>query len=351
MILFRFLIPFTFLMAFVVLCAADGVVSHEFESVQKFDDLYANGITSSGHYTMTISRPIFSGEQRLPIKHEWLYTQTGKLRASLEVAEKEPKIYKDGTTEFHREIILFASRMSGRKQIFLDGKVPIRDYALSKDLASSVKEVHAVDAETLSLQIDKFIFALGRGICRKISSLSGTDMPKQINYKGESCLYFTGQGNYMSGKGMWEVYVSPNGDYMVRHAQFTKNDEVLVEVNTFGTNSNGECLYPDRSEVKVCPASLNIVHTFNFSSAKFEFDSALFEQVQKDFDAEMPLNSVVIDTSTGRHTAQVIGGEEPVTFDMPERLINWNRIILVIIVNITGILLLLYLYLRNHRKK
>ena len=113
-------------------------------------------------------------------------------------------------------------------------------------------DLYGPDSDVLRLQIDMFLFAMGRGVVKKIDFLD--EMNESIEYNGEKCILLAGRGKeYMTGQGtgMWKVYVLPSATYMVRFAQYLRDDNVELEIETFGLNRKNDCFYPESTEIRI----------------------------------------------------------------------------------------------------
>ena len=323
------------------------------EMIQKFDGVYENGVSVSGRY-LSVVPPIFRGQtQNKVTDHRWRYTQSGLNRAVLEISNLVPRIDEDDSAPFHRQFLLFDQKRSGKKIVFLLPSVPIQEYADSQEISDVILDLHAPNSDTLSLQMDKFLFALGRGVSRKIVFDDDTTL-EFVERNGESCIFIAGTGDYMSGKGTWEFYVLPDAAYMLRYARFFRG-RMMLEIETFGLNRQNGCFFPERAEVGIPLGSFSldrvaIVHSFDLTSAILEFDSELFDRVVREFDGEMPDGSLAMDSSSGKTVARIIGSEELYEpYTIQPRPVFWRYVVLI--VNIIGIALLIYLYYRNRQLK
>jgi hypothetical protein len=323
-----------------------------FETIQKFDDIYEKGVSTSGRHVST-TPPIFWGQtQEQTTDYEWRYTQSGSNKSVLETSKVVPKISKDRYVTFHRQVLLFDQKRSGKKLVTLLPNIPIQEYADSQDISNAVLDLHAPNAEVLSLQIDMFLFALGRGVSRKIAFSDDINIIESVDRHGELCILLTGTGYYRSGNGTWECHVLPNAAYMLRHAKYSRDDDIMLEIETFGLNRKNDCFFPEKAEIRIPLGNKSIIHSFVFTSADLEFDSELFDRVTREFDeGELPDGSIKMDSSSGKDTIQLVGGESPADpFTLKPRPVFY-RFLFIGGVNLIGISLILYLYFRNRRKK
>ena len=324
------------------------------ETIQKFDDVYEKGVSTSGRY-VSIIPPIFRGRTRDKVTdYRWHYTQSGLNRAALEVSNIVAGINEDGSAMLHRQFWLFDQKRSGKKMVLLSPVVPIQEYADSQAVADVTLDLHAPNSDTLSFQMDKFLFAIGRGVSRKI--VFGDDTKVElVERNDESCVFITGIGDYMSGRGIWEFYVLADAAYMLRYARFFRGG-VMLEIETFGLNKNNDCFSPEKTEIRIPLGSTSldqtaIVHSFEFTSVGLEFDSGLFERVVREFDEELPDGSLKMDSSSGKDVVQVIGGEEPrEPYTLEPRPLG-RRLFFIVGFNLLGIALLIYLIRRDQRRK
>ena len=344
---------FVLLLLFCMVVCAGYAVAEErsdlLRIVRGFDDVYDKNVSSSGRHT-SVSSPWGWGATKDRITdYAWFYTQSGSQKAVLEVSKLLSWFDKDDGVLPSRRFLLFDETRSGEKQVTLSPEISIHDYATSLDVRNTVLNLDAPDSRTWRLQTDLFLFALGRGIVKKIELLG--EVKESIERNGEMCVLIVGQGGeYLSEKGIWRVYALPHAAYMLRYAHYSHGDEVLLEIETFGLKRNGDCFYPEMSEVRVLPSNRGIVHKFSFSDAKLEFDSELFNRVSREFDADLPEGSVRIDRSSGKDTIQLIGGEEPhEPYVIQPRPFFTARTIFIIVFNLVGIALLIYLYYRSRR--
>ena len=199
--------------------------------------------------------------------------------------------------------------------------------------------------------MDLFLFSLGRGVGKKFDLLSENSEFETVEWNGEVCQRLVGYGEYLSGNGTWDICVSPDASFMIRRAKYTRDDEVLVEIQTDGLNHQNDCVYPDKSTIRILPKDEGIVHEFIFTDAKLEFDTKLFDLVTREFDGDLPDGSLKMDSSSGKDTIQVIGGAEPREPYLLEPRSLGRRFLFIAVVNVLGIALLLYLIRRDLRRK
>jgi hypothetical protein len=320
-----------------------------FEVVQKFDNLYEKGISTSGRHVTTMPTAL----PHASTDYEWQYTQSSANRAVFEVSNIVPKFDNDSPVIHHRQVFLFDQKRSGRKLITLSLSVPIQEYANSQDVVHAILDLHASDSEVLSFHLEMFLFAIGRGVSRKIVFGDDANVIESVNFKGVPCVFVSGIGQYMAGRGKWEFYMLKDAAYMLRYAKFLRDGtDMGLEIETFGLNRQNDCFFPERAEVRVLlGGGIDIIHSFAFTSANQGFDTVLFDRVTREFDGELPNGSLKMDNSSGELKSRVIGGAEPhEPFPLPPRRSFWFYFTMAV-VNIVGIALLIYLYYRERHKK
>ena len=329
-------------------CNAVAVENQLLRTIQNFDNVYEKNVSSSGSHLNVWPSRYREGDNI--VDDEWSYTRSEHQKAILKTARLVPKqLYEDEETQFYRHAFLFDQKRSAKKGVYLHPDVPLQEYATSQEVRRAVLDLFAPDDSPLLFQFDLFLFAMGRGIVNNIDVLDAID--KSAVWNGEECISITGRGSFsLGGPGRWKVHVLPNAAYMVRHAQYLYDDNVVFEVETFGLNRKNDCFFPEKSEVKI-PGFLNINHKFVFSDVRLEFDSELFDLVERDIDGELPDGSLKINNSPEKIVAQVIGGAEPHEPYVIEPKNRFWRIVTIVIINIIGIALLIYLYYRERRKK
>jgi hypothetical protein len=321
-----------------------------FQTIKKYDAIYENGVYSSGFHK-TLSPPLFWGQKENRInEYDWQFTQSGKKKALLEILKNIPKQNDDGYVAPNRQCFLFDDKRSGKILINLSPEVPLSSYRDSQDIKNAICDNHAPDSNILSFQIDMFQMALGRGVCNKIVDVDYSQT-KVIERNGEICHVLLGNSFYLSKKGTWEIHVLSEADYMLRYARFYSNNDTILEIETFGVKNNSDCVYPERSEIRIPISNRVISHSFIFSQSELSFKSDIFELVTKDFDRELPNDSVVMDDVSGKDKISVVGGETehepyPISPTNPMR-----RLVFIGIVNLLGIILIFYLYRRSRSKK
>ncbi|MDR1478135.1 MAG: hypothetical protein LBJ00_04260 [Planctomycetaceae bacterium] len=234
--------------------------------------------------------------------------------------------------------------------INLSPEVPLLSYRNSQDIRDVTSDRHAPDSVILSLQIDMFQMALGRGICSKFIDVDYSKT-KVIDRKGEVCYVFFGNGFYMSRSGNWEVHVSPEVAYMVRYARFFSDGDTMLEIETFGVKNKSDCVYPEKSEIRIPIRDKHITHFFVFSEAELSFNSEIFDLVTRDYDRVLPDGSVVMDDVSGKDKINVVGGEiEHEPYQNPPANLA-QRLIFIGVVDLVGIFLIFYLYRRSRLKR
>jgi hypothetical protein len=321
-----------------------------FQTAKKFDAVYENGISSSGLHK-SVSPPLFRDQKQEQVtEDDWQYARSGRKGALLEVSRSVPKLDNDGYLLPHRQCILFDEKRSGKIMITLAPDVPLSSYQDSQDIKNASRDMHAPDSDILSLQSDMFQMALGRGVCNKIVEIAQDSDAKTIDRNGETCWILSGQGFYMSRKGTWEIHVLPEAAYMLRYAKFFSGDDIILEIETFGVNNHSDCVYPKKAEIRIPIGSKSITHFFTFSEAQLSYNSALFDQVEKDFNRELPDGSVVMDDISGKDKINVVGSETKHRPDAPRPRSAVSRN-LIIGANLILIILLLYLLYRRNRLK
>ena len=346
---------FTYILAFACLvfqaCHVMAIEKQDlFRTVRSFDDVYMKGVYTSG--SRFSSLPPWGWQTKNQIaNYEWAYTRSEPLRAVFEVSKLVSQLSGDEEIVPSRRLLLFDQKRSGQKLITLLSEVPHKDYATSRDIRDAVLNLSAPDSMAWRFQTDLFFFAMGRGVAIKIDFLN--EVNESIERNGEKCVLITGQcGEYLSEKGIWKAYVIPDAAYMVRQAQYLCNDNMILEIETFGLNRQNDCFYPEKTEIKYHSGGKSDVHKFVFSDARLEFDSDLFDRVVREFDEELPDRSLKIDSSSGKDIVQIIGGEEPYEpYILDPRPFFSGLKIFAIVLNLIGIPILIYLYYRSRHKR
>ena len=346
----------SFRLSFLVLVCfnlyATNVIAVEYQllkTIQSFDDVYEKGISSSGSHLNVWPSSYREGDNMVDDK--WAYTQSGHQKAILKTARLVPKqLYEGEETQFHRNVFLFDQKRFAKKGVYLQHGVPLKEYTTSQSVHRAILDLYSPDDTTLSFQFDLFHYAMGRGIAKNIDVLETVD--KSVEWNGEECVLITGQGSFsFGGPGKWKVHVIPHAAYMIRHAQYLYDGNVVFEVETFGLNRNNDCFFPKESEIKI-PGFLNINHKFVFSDVRLEFDSDLFDRVVREFDEELPDGSLKINNSSGKIVAQIIGGEKPhEPYFIESRPIFWRVIALVAVVVVIDIILVALIFYLIHRHR
>jgi hypothetical protein len=139
---------------------------------------------------------------------------------------------------------------------------------------------------------------------------------------------------------------------MTRHAKFVINGNVELEIETFGQKAQNDGIFPEKAEVRfyVTPQSC-ISHSFEISDAGLFFDVNLHEEVRRDVDGDIVDNSTMVDETSGNTKVSIKGNPYPTeSYKLPPRPFFTSRTIFLIVFNLVGILLLIYLYLRSRRK-
>jgi len=282
------------------------------ETLRSADAAYEKGITTSGRHH-SVSPPWGRGTRDSITDNAWSYTQSGQQKALFAVSRREPQ---PGEAIFNRLVMLFDQKRSGRKTVSLMPDVSPLLYATSQNVRHGgiVQNLHVPDSTTLSLQIDLFLFAVGRGVTKNVDVLDGVNEATERN--GEQCVLITGQSKrYLSGEGTWKIYVLPDADYMVRYAQYFRGsdtDNAALEIETFGLNKKDGFFYPAKTEVRISLGGgrAAIVHTLVPTDVKLVFDAELFDEVTREFDAELPKGSLIIDERFARvgPAARIVGG-------------------------------------------
>jgi hypothetical protein len=321
-----------------------------FQTAKKYDTIYEKGIYTSGFHKIS-SPPLFQGQtqDQSTEEYDWQFTQTGKRISLLEVLKEVRK----SAGEFrlpNRQCFLFDDKRSGKILIDLYPEVQSSDYLDSQVIKNATLDLHAPDSSILSFQIDMFQMALGRGVCSKVMEVDNSKT-RTIVKNGEVCHVLTGSGFYMSHNGTWEIHVLPETAYMLRYAKFLSGDRVFLEIETFGMKNNSDCIYPERSEIRIPIGNKSISHSFVFFKAELSFSSDLFERVTKDFDRELPTGSVVMDDTSGEDKVSVVGGGNEREFYEIPRTNLARRIIFIVIIDILGVLIIIYLQRRSRLKK
>ena len=328
-----------------------AVESPLLKTIQSFDTVYGKGVTSSGNHIETRASRLSGGEQI--IDEEWAFTQSEYQKAVLKTARLVPQSIGEGIgAPPHRTVFLADQRRLGMKSVDLLPDVSPPDYATSQDVVFASLDLFAPDSNTLSYRLGLFLIAMGRGVANKIDVLDAVN--KSVDWNGEECVMIEGQGKcfmFPEARGVWKVHVLPNAAYMVRHAQYLYDGVVRIEVETFGLNYKNDCYYPEKSEIRILRGNpFNTNHKFVFSDARLKFDPNLFERVTQDIDAEMPKDSEIKDRSSGELKVRLVGGEEPrESYELQPRPFFSARTIFIIIFNLVGIALLIYLYYRSRR--
>ena len=301
----------------VLVCFAYNAVAAEetkdwLEILRNADAVYEKGVTASGSHH-SISPPWGRRQTKDSVTdREWFFTQSGQNKALFAVSKREPQ-HDDESAMINRMVMLFDQKRSGKKLSTLRSSVPLPFYAFSEDVQHATLHMCAPHARTLRLQIDLFCFAMGRGVAQYLDLLDEAN--ESVERNGEQCVLITAQSKeYLANKGTWKVYFLPGADYMIRHAQYLRDGEVELEIETFGINKKDGYVYPDKTEVKLSMSSDRaLTHTFVLSDVKLEFDSALFDRVTREYDAEMPKGSLVIDESNPARvgpTARIVGNRD-----------------------------------------
>jgi hypothetical protein len=281
------------------------------ETLRSADAVYEKGITTSGRHH-SVSPPWGRQTRENITDNGWSYTQSGQLKALFAVSRRVPQ---PDEAIFNRLVMLFDQKRSGKKTVSLMPEVSPLLYATSPNVryGGVVQNLHAPDSTTLSLQIDLFLFAMGRGVIKNVDLLVETHEPIERN--GERWVLITGSSKrYLSGEGTWKIYVLPDADYMVRSAQYFRShdtDHAALEIETFGLNKKEGFFYPDKTEVRLPFGGGRgvLAHTLVLSDVELAFDPDLFDRVTREFDAELPRGSLIIDETSARvgPTTRIVG--------------------------------------------
>jgi hypothetical protein len=253
----------------------------------------------------------------------------------------------------HRVSYLANTKQIMRRETTLDASVLPADYMVSDHIIDNVRHSLNPDSDVFSLQMDMFSFALGRGFAKKLKAIHETNF-EQKQLDGENLYSFQADGHYLDSDGIWDVQFAPSAAYMVRSATFSRKGNVTLKVETFGLQMLNDSIFPKQADIRIIISpDISILYHFIIKDGKLDFNNQLYECVSRDV-AETPSEgATIIEENSDGTKVRIVNGNDVFLDDLEKSQSKPRRVYVAIIavVNIAGILLLLYLYLRNHRKK
>ncbi|MDR0704154.1 MAG: hypothetical protein LBF88_04120 [Planctomycetaceae bacterium] len=324
-----------------------------YASARKIDSVYEN-IFSCGTHTI-VTPPVFIDQVVDKIENYlWKYTRSEKQYAIFEVLQNVlPGNSETVSNVPNRITFLCDTKRSTKKMTYLSKDVDALHYEDSPNINNAVFHSYDPDESPLDFQTSMFMYALGRGLCKKVIQID--QVKKSIDNADFPSMYcITGVGElFSSGKGRWEIYLLPDQMFMVKRAMFYSENRAKpkFELETFGIKKNGDCVFPEKSIIRIPLGSDAIEHQFKFDNAEFEFNLSLFYKTYQDIDWQLPEGSLNISTASGKENIQVVGDEsKSQSYELQPRPVL-HRFLFIGLINLIGISLILYLYFRNRRKK
>jgi len=322
------------------------------EKWKKFDQVYLESIYASGTQNSVSPSLPWRGEateEKIHTSYFWKITQKNKQRCVV-LWTSLPSTLEESKGVMPQRISFFEdARRILRKESRLLESVPQGELLTSNNVSHSTLHTLNADSDELSLLMDTPLFALGRGFSQRLGTIDAASITV-IQHNDEEICFLKAQGNYSSINGNWEIQFVPSLAYMVRSARFLMGEELIFEIDTFGAKVCNNCIFPEKAEVRIYLTKQHVVtHDVTITEAKLEFDTELFEFVQNDVDSELGKGSLIIDETSGETKAKIVGSSTDFEYALPPRSAFW-RYFTIAVVNLIGILILIYLYYCSRRK-
>jgi hypothetical protein len=328
-------------------CLANDL--EQVERWRKYDKVYSSSIYASG-VRNSIAPPILRQEKNTKEEsYLWQMTQKNDNKCVLLRAVSSEQPSQDIGISPQRISFFKDSKQILRRETTLDSSVPQDEFLTSKNITNNVLHTLSSESDVLSLHMDMFLFALGRGFTPKLNVIDDSSVTN-FQHNGEELYSLKSSGYYLSSDGIWEIQFVPSLAYMVRSARFLRHGNTALEIETYGTNIHDDCIFPKKAEMRIyITPQKHILHKFVISDAKLKYDVKLYEFVQNDVNENLMDGSTLIDETSGETHVTLAGS--PNVFNGEISHGRFYRFLFIVVVNVTGIALILYLYFRNHRKK
>jgi hypothetical protein len=322
---------------------------------QKFDNVYTSQIFFQGNHfehSPTFSSPLLDSKDAddtaNPRKKffSFVYTKKNGMTALLEnsLLDMYEVVGVVSLRIPRQRNILYDDKRSVSKNIFQTWDVETKDWI--KDTQRTVLKTDASDGTSFAFFVETPLFAIGRGLCSKITELQDSRIDTtDIN---NPRLFLEGKGKFLSSTGVWKIEVLPHDQYLVRNAKFfLENGKLRIEITTHGTQRFSECVVPQKTTI-VQPGLTT--HEYTIDNASFLFNEDVFNKVVIHVDGELPNGAIKVMIDGKNRDYTVIGTEVPQSYELQPHSVFY-RFLFIVVVNVIGIALILYLYFRNRRKK
>jgi hypothetical protein len=240
--------------------------------------------------------------------------------------------------------------ISGRIVICSDKKKSVRkDYPISWNEVEKVwihKEsnthlfVADSDSSTIHSWTEHFFWILGKGIVGQVVDVAES----KIETDNEGLKHF-----FLCGKDSknreWNIDFLPDKSCMIRKAVRLMGENLKLTVTTSGEQLLGGCFFPEYASVELLTKT-----NYHITNVIFEFDEQIYNEAKNDIDKEVPRGSFVKDESAGQDKTYISGYDDR-THSTQVPVSHKPNILFIVVVNVIGIALILYLYFRDRRKK